>query len=236
MKRMTYLMMLIFTAFYFTACENDSDSSGAPSAGKGDMTGDWKYSQPYFEFEYATDTIHFGNFAIAEKEIKQLFLEMATQKMGDYFTGIEFVSPQQLVVKARYASDKPLNIHAEYIKNEMLMEVSLDKEDMASFMGDKAAMIPAISFNYLQSEKELTIYFDKIYVRTLWETAQLKKMLSELLATKMIPGFQEMPQTEQQQALLGIQRQVSAVLNNIRTLKIGFVLTKIIHPQAPSLL
>ena len=149
-----------------------------------------------------------------------------SEKMGNYFTGIEFVSNQQLLVKARNAAGKPLYIHAGYVKNEKLMEVSLDKDDIAAFMRERAAMIPAISFNYLQSGKELTVYLDKTYVRTLWETAPLKNKLSGLLADRMIPGFREMEPTEQQKALQGIQMQVSAILNNIQTLKIGFVLTK----------
>ncbi len=226
MRRITYLMMLVFTTLHFAACEDDSDTQGAHSEGQDKMIGDWKYNQPYLEFKYATDTIRFGNFAIAEKEMKQLFLEMATEKMGNYFTGIEFVSNQQLLVKARNAAGKPLHIHAGYVKNEKLMEVSLDKDDIAAFMRERAAMIPAISFNYLLSGKELTVYLDKTYVRTLWETAPLKNKLSGLLADQMIPGFGEMEPTEQQKALQGIQMQVSAILNNIQTLKIGFVLTK----------
>lgn len=226
MKKMIYFMVMAFVAVSFIACDDENDTDGADGSTDGTYLAEWSYEKPYFEFEYDADTIRLGSYAIASKDFKQMFLGMASEKMGEYFTGIEFKTTNQLLIKARKASGESLELHAGYVKNDQLLEVTLDKEDMKALMGEKAAMIPPISFNYFQTGKEMTIFFDKVYVRTLWETAQLKNMLSGLIAVNMIPGFSEMEATQQQKVLQGIQQQISGILNNIQVLKIGFVLTK----------
>ena len=37
MRRITYLMMLVFTTVHFAACEDDSDTQGAHSEGQDKM-------------------------------------------------------------------------------------------------------------------------------------------------------------------------------------------------------
>lgn len=217
MKKIAYLIILTVAAFSFTACEdNNNENEGTK----------WNYENPFFEFEYATDTISLGStMKISVDELKEKFLAMATSRMKDYFRGIDFYSADTLLIKAQMASGEPLEIHAHYTKNDRYIEVKLNPQDMAELMGEKAGMIPTISFSYFMEGKQMTIYFDEIYVQSLFENIKIQNMLLPMLARTMNPQFDTMPQEQQERMLAGLKAGISTILENIQTLKIGFVLT-----------
>lgn len=217
MKKITYLIILTVAAFSFTACDDDNKENESTK---------WNYEKPFFEFEYATDTISLGStMKISVDELKEKFLAMATSRMKDYFRGIDFYSADTLLIKAQMASGEPLEIHAHYTKNDRYIEVKLSPEDMAELMGEKAGIIPTISFSYFTEGKQMTIYFDEVYVQSLFENIKIQNMLLPMLARIMNPQYDKMTQQQQQKMLVGLKGGISAILDNIQTLKIGFVLT-----------
>lgn len=223
MKRIAYVIFLAFAAFNFVACDDDNTN---------DSENVWAYARPYFEFEYATDSVTFGmaghQTSLAVNDLKRVFLEMASTKMQDYFQGIDFYSADTLLIQARKATGESMEIRANYLKNDQYLEVKLNAEDMAALMGDKAVMIPAISFKYIEKNHQMTIYFDEVYVQSIFENVQIQNMLLPMIARAFNPQFDQMPPQAQQGMLTGLKQQISGILDNIQTLKIGFVLDKLL--------
>lgn len=220
MKKIIYFLFLMTAIVNFIACDDDE---------KNDSTL-WNYTEPYFEFEYASDTISFGmpnqEMKFAVKELKTLFYFMAKEKMGDYFKGINFNSKDSLSILAQMASGDSFEIHAGYHQDDDFIEVSLNSQDMKALMGDKAALIPPISFRYFVKGEQMTIYFDEVYIQSIFENVQMQNMLLPMLAGMLNPGFGQMSEQAQQGMMRGLKQQISGILDNIQTLKIGFVLTR----------
>lgn len=220
MKRITYLFVALISAFAFVACEdNDNGTHG--------MT-QWEYSKPYFEFEYVMDTVKFGmpgqEMKYATQDLKTLFEMMAGEKMGDYFKGINFYSKDSLAIRAQMASGIPFEIHAAYLQDDHYIEVTLDSKSMAAIMGNKASLIPSISMHYFVKDQEMTIYLDEVYIQSIFENIQIQNMLIPLLARTLNPRFEQMPEKAQQGMMTVLKQQISGILDNIQTLKLGFVL------------
>lgn len=218
-KTICFLFIFLLT-LGFAACEDTEK----------EFTADWKYEQPYFEFEYATDTVSFGtaghsmNYAV--KDIKRMFSVMAAEKMQNYFRGIEFYSADSLLIKARTANGIPFGIHAAYQKDARFIELKLNQQEMSSFPGNKAAMIPAISFGYFEQEHQMTLYLSEVYIQTIFENTKIQDMLLPMLAQQLNPGFSMMPEPARQAMLKGLKDQISSILDNIQTLKVGFILSR----------
>lgn len=225
MKKIIYLVIGAVTAILsLVSCDKEDEQN------VGIIGTNWNYTKPYFEFEYATDTIRIDmsgkTMKLAVKDLKQMFLEMAASKMQDYFEGIEFYSADSLLIKAKTGAEVPLQIQAGYLKNDKYIEVKLNQKDMSALMGDKAGLIPAISFRYFLEGQRMTIYFDEVYIQSIFENVQLQAMLLPMIGQALNPQFDQMPEQAQQAMLGEIKQQISTVLNGIQTLKIGFVLTR----------
>ncbi|MDE5638680.1 MAG: hypothetical protein K2I47_02630, partial [Odoribacter sp.] len=166
MKRTLYYLLSIFTVLCAVSC-NDNEKELSSLAGV------WNYTRPHFEFEYATDSIIIEMYqgremAVATKEIKETFLRMATVKMQDYFQGIKVISANRMNITARMQTGESFKIGADYNQTTEFIEISLDRDDMQQLLGEKADMIPAVSFRYTLQNETLTMYFDEAYVRTIY--------------------------------------------------------------------
>ncbi len=222
MKRTLYYLLAIFTVLCVISC--DDDEKELPS-----LTGTWNYTRPYFEFEYASDSIVIEMYqgrkmAVAAEELKETFLRMATDKMQDYFQGIEVVSATNLQVLARMRTEESFKIGANYAQTAEFIEVTLDRDDIQQLVGEKAEMIPTVSFRYSLQNETLTMYFDEAYVRTIY--AMMENRLVPLIVDRMGIDFSRMPEGVRQMVTDGVKKQIPLILEQIIRLNIGFVLTK----------
>lgn len=220
MKNVIYLVLTAIAVLNLTSCE-DENKDGEK------LLGSWKYEKPYFEFEYAQDSIVIEMYqgkkmALAVEDVKGMFLGMASEKMGDYFKGIDFISEGQLVVNMAMASGDSSSLHATYKLSGELIEVKLNAEDMKELMGDKGAMIPTISFKYLLTGNQLTVYFDEVYIQTMYATMQ--DMIVPMIIKAMGVDFSKLPEQAQAAMIQGIKTQIAGILDNIDKLRVGFVL------------
>lgn len=220
MKNVIYLVLTAIAVLNLTSCD-DKNKDGEK------LLGSWKYEKPYFEFEYAQDSIVIEMYqgkkmAMAVEDVKGMFLGMASEKMGDYFKGIDFISEDQLVVNMAMASGDSNSLHATYKLSGELIEVKLNAEDMKELMGDKGAMIPTISFKYLQTGNQLTVYFDEVYIQTMYATMQ--DQIVPMIIKAMGVDFSNQPEQAQTAMIQGIKMQITGILDNIDKLRVGFVL------------
>lgn len=220
MKNVIYLVLTAIAVLNLTSCD-DKNKDGEK------LLGSWKYEKPYFEFEYAQDSIVIEMYqgkkmAMAVEDVKGMFLGMASEKMGDYFKGIDFISEDQLVVNMAMVSGDSSSLHATYKLSGELIEVKLNAEDMKELMGDKGAMIPTISFKYLQTGNQLTVYFDEVYIQTMYATMQ--DMIVPMIIKAMGVDFSKLPEQAQAAMIQGIKMQITGILDNIDKLRVGFVL------------
>lgn len=224
MKNVIYLVLTAIAVLNLTSCD-DKNKDGEK------LLGSWKYEKPYFEFEYAQDSIVIEMYqgkkmAMAVEDVKGMFLGMASEKMGDYFKGIDFISEDQLVVNMAMASGDSNSLHATYKLSGELIEVKLNAEDMKELMGEKADMIPPFSFKYLQTGNQLTVYFDEVYIQTMYATMQ--DQIISMIIKAMGIDFSTFPpaQAEQMQSAItqSIKTQIAGILDNIDKLRVGFVL------------
>ena len=222
MKRTLYYLLAVFTVLCAVSCNDDEKE--LPS-----LTGIWNYTRPHFEFEYAADSIVIEMYqgrkmAVATEEVKEIFLRMATVKMQDYFQGIEVISANRMNITAKMQTAQPFKIGADYDQTTEFIEVSLDKKDMQQLVGEKADMIPAVSFRYTLQNETLTMYFDEAYVRTIY--AMMENRIVPMIVDNMGIDFEHMPEGVRQQVIEGVKKQIPLILEKIISLKIGFVLTK----------
>lgn len=220
MKNVIYLVLTAIAVLNLTSCD-DKNKDGEK------LLGSWKYEKPYFEFEYAQDSIVIEMYqgkkmAMAVEDVKGMFLGMASEKMGDYFKGIDFISEDQLVVNMAMASGDSNSLHATYKLSGELIEVKLNAEDMKELMGDKGAMIPTISFKYLQTGNQLTVYFDEVYIQTMYATMQ--DQIVPMIIKAMGVDINRLPEQAQTAMIQGIKVQITGILDNIDKLRVGFVL------------
>lgn len=220
MKNVIYLVLTAIAVLNLTSCD-DKNKDGEK------LLGSWKYEKPYFEFEYAQDSIVIEMYqgkkmAMAVEDVKGMFLGMASEKMGDYFKGIDFISEDQLVVNMTMASGDSSSLHATYKLSGELIQVKLSAEDMKELMGEKADMIPPFSFKYLQTGNQLTVYFDEVYIQTMYATMQ--EQIVPMIIKAMGVDINRLPEQAQAAMIQGIKMQITGILDNIDKLKVGFVL------------
>ncbi len=221
MKTILYYLSVIFTAVCVISCEDDKKE--LPS-----LTGNWDYTQPYFEFEYASDSIVIEMYqgrsmSVSAEDLKTLFLRMATEKMQDYFQGIEVLSANDLHILARMQTAESFRIRAEYAQTEEFIEVALNRDDMQQLLGEKAEMIPTISFRYSLQNETLTMYFDESYVRTIY--AMMENRVVAMIVDRM-GDVSRLPEEVRQMMTEGVKKQIPLILEKIIRLRVGFVLTK----------
>lgn len=217
MKKILYLMISVCITGCLCSCNDDNDNK--PEA----LSGTWEYEKPHFEFEYAADTISIEMYqnrklSIAVSDFKNLFLQMAGEKMAAYFEGISFSSDQQLTINARLQSGSPLQLHAAYEQKDDILQVTLDREEMEQLVGEKAAMIPAISFKYIQKKNKLILYFDQAYIRTVYSMMQPQIVVMVIQMMGIDPS--RMPEGMENL----VKDQINGILDRIILLEVGFQL------------
>lgn len=148
MKKFFYFMMIAWIGFSFASCDDKEDSNS-------NIAGSWNYEKPHFEFEYASDSVSITMMkgqkkSWAVKDLKAAFLGMANEKMGDYFKGLTIQPDNQLLIRMAYQNGQEGSLRAEYKQSENILQITLNKDDLAELAGSAAAMIPPISFNYFQ--------------------------------------------------------------------------------------
>lgn len=222
MKKSIYLLLTVFLAFSVISCDDNEEK--LPS-----LSGKWKYTQPYFEFDYASDSLVIEMYqgqkiVISVEELKEQFSRMATDKMKDYFKGIEIFSGEQLRILAQLQSSDTLSIHATYQQSHEFVQVTLDPEDMELLLGDKAGMIPPVSFRYSLQQEKLNMYFDEAYIRTIY--SMMENQLVPMIVSMMGIDFSRLPEGTEQIVIDGVKDQLSLILDKIIRLRIGFVLQK----------
>ena len=79
------------------------------------------------------------------------------------------------------------NLPGTYELSGNYLQITLDKEVMAHLMGDKAANIPAISFKYDIRGKQMTMYFDKVYLQVIYS------MMENQIAAMIVDGNRFQP-------------------------------------------
>lgn len=222
MKKILYLLIRMCIVLLPFSCNDDNE--GNPET----LTGAWDYEKPYFEFEYAADSISLEMYqnkkmSVAVSDLKSLFLQMAQEKMGSYFRGIRFLPGEQLSIYAQMQSGTQLNFHAAYRQSEDIMEVNPDKEEMKQLIGEKAEMIPAVSFKYALRKDRLILYFDQAYIRTVYSMMQTQ--IISMVVQMMGIDFSKMPEGMESQVREGVKQQINRILDQIIRLEIGFELT-----------
>lgn len=220
MKRVIFLMITLMLVFYFTACEEYTQGA--------DLRKNWQYTAPHFDFKYPSDTIYFGSASnqmnMAVSDFKHMFLGMAGSKMGNYFKGIDIYSFDSLSIKAQRATGEPMHIRAAYFNDAHYIELELDKRMMGALMGAGASMIPTISFQYTLQEGNLILFFDEVYVQSIFENVQIQNRLVPMIARSLNPMYDRMPAPAQQAMAAGIQKQLSAIVDDFQEMKLGFIL------------
>lgn len=191
-----------------------------------DLLGAWGYVSPHFVFEYAQDsvvvTMDKGKpKAWAVKDIRTNFLDMAQEKMGDYFRGMEFVNEKELNIRMLFADGAEDQLKASYLCKNDIVQVSLDTADIKRLTG-KTLNIPKISFKYSIEGGQMQMYLDKSYIQSIVSmmTDQLVKMLVPMMIDlDKIPELVRPAVTKAMEEEL--KNQIPGILEQVKQLEIG---------------
>ena len=100
--------------------------------------------------------------------------------------------------------------------------MTLDKDVMTNLMEDKAANIPAISFKYDIRGKQMTMYFDKVYLQVIY--SMMENQIAAMIVDMMEIDFSQMPEGMEAMIMKEVKNQLGEILTQIRKIEIGFVL------------
>ncbi len=217
MKKIVYLLLLSVITCLVSCNKNDQDEN--PLANQYGS-----YEEPYFVFEYATDTIQMQDKKIAVEDFKKLFTAMAAEKMSAYFKGIHFGENQEMQIDIMKSDGTNSTVSAFYNLSDSYMQVTLSSDFIGSLSSKADMTIPSISFHYRLDGKRLSMYFDKSYVTVIY--AIMKDKLCRAIAGMMGMDLDLLPDSAQSAILKGIEQQIDAILNQVQKLEIGFVLTR----------
>lgn len=220
--KVIYSVAILLIAFLGISC-NDKDDK------QPDISGAWNYENPHFLFDYAQDSVSIimgqgKKKSIAVEDLKKTFLDMATEKMGDYFTGVEFNSGNKLKIKMQMKGGVQGTMNADYILTNDIIQVALDTNDLKELTGGAAVQIPAISFKYAVNGDKMQMYFDQVYVQTV--VSMMMDKIVDMLLPMMGVDTEHLPETVLTQIKAGIKAQIPVILDNIIRLEIGFNLTR----------
>ncbi|MEG2276607.1 MAG: hypothetical protein RSA53_03225 [Odoribacter sp.] len=220
MKKMIYSMVILLTAIWCVSCEDENDEAV--------ITGNWNYEKPYFEFDYAKDSITL-NFerepqSIAVKDLKQMFIRMASEKMGTYFTGIEFGDKNRMKINIKMQGGIPYTLNADYKQLGNIVQVTLDSNDLKQLTHGVAPKIPAISFKCNTNGNQMLLYFDLSYIKTVYS------MMSDQIINMVIGiiGIDLNGLNEGQTIAIKkrVEEQIIEIMKNTQKLEIGFTLNQ----------
>lgn len=220
-RKVLYSMVVLWLAFMGISCDDKKDEQP-------DISGAWNYESPHFILDYAQDSVSFGMpgkmMSMAVTDLKDTFLEMATEKMKDYFVGVELNSGGKMKIKMQMQGGVQGTLGADYQLKENMIAVSLDTNDLKQLTGGVAPKIPTISFKYTVTADKMQMYFDQVYVQT------VISMMQEQLINMIIPMLgvdtSHMPPVALEAMKTEMKKQISGILDNIVRLEIGFNLTR----------
>lgn len=225
MKRIFYIIFVLCTIEGLISCADDPQ---LPT-----INGNWDYLEPYFKFEYATDSIVLEmnqgqKMAFAVTDLQGMYRGIAGQKMKAYFKGMEFISGEQLLVKARTAKGIPINLPVSYLRTSELLQLSLQQEQMQGLMGKSAVNIPPISLKYeVTEDHRMTIYLDEVYLQVIY--SMMEDDILPLIIRKVMPTYDRIPSNVQEKIKTEFKTRIRSIFDQIIRLQIGFVLT----PKSP---
>lgn len=219
-NKLIYSLAILLMAFLGVSCDDKDDTSS--------IAGAWNYSTPHFIFEYAQDSVSITmaqgkKKSIAVDDLKATFLQMATEKMKDYFTGVEFNSGNQMKIKMQLKDGAQSSLKASYIQAESVIGVELDADDMKELTGT-SMQIPPLSFKYKVNNDQLLMYFDQVYLHSL--VSMMQDKIVDMIIPIMGVDVSQLPESAVNQMKESIKSQISVIFNNIIRLEIGFNLTR----------
>lgn len=219
-NKLIYSLAILLMAFLGVSCDDKDDASS--------IAGAWNYSTPHFIFEYAQDSVSITmaqgkKKSIAVDDLKATFLQMATEKMKDYFTGVEFNSGNQMKIKMQLKDGAQSSLKASYIQAESVIGVELDADDMKELTGT-SMQIPPLSFKYKVNNDQLLMYFDQVYLHSL--VSMMQDKIVDMIIPIMGVDVSQLPESAVNQMKESIKSQISVIFNNIIRLEIGFNLTR----------
>lgn len=219
--KLFYSLTILFIAFIGVSCDDKDDKTP-------DIAGAWNYSSPHFVFEYAQDSVSITmaqgkKKAIAVEDLKETFLGMATEKMKDYFTGVEFNPSNQMRIKMQLKGGAQSSLKAVYVQSDDVVGVTLDADDLKELTGT-SMQIPSISFKYTVSNDQLLMYFDQVYVQTV--VSMMQDKIIDMIIPMMGIDISKLPESAVNMMKEGIKSQIPVILDNIIRLGIGFNLTR----------
>lgn len=219
-NKLIYSLAILLMAFLGVSCDDKDDASS--------IAGAWNYSTPHFIFEYAQDSVSITmaqgkKKSIAVDDLKATFLQMATEKMKDYFTGVEFNSGNQMKIKMQLKDGAQSSLKASYIQAESVIGVELDADDMKELTGT-SMQIPPLSFKYKVNNDQLLMYFDQVYLHSL--VSMMQDKIVDMIIPMMGVDVSQLPESAVNQMKESIKSQISVIFNNIIRLEIGFNLTR----------
>ncbi len=219
-NKLIYSLAILLMAFLGISCDDKDDASS--------IAGAWNYSTPHFIFEYAQDSVSITmaqgkKKSIAVDDLKATFLQMATEKMKDYFTGVEFNSGNQMKIKMQLKDGAQSSLKASYIQAESVIGVELDADDMKELTGT-SMQIPPLSFKYKVNNDQLLMYFEQVYLHSL--VSMMQDKIVDMIIPMMGVDVSQLPESAVNQMKESIKSQISVIFNNIIRLEIGFNLTR----------
>lgn len=219
-NKLIYSLAILLMAFLGVSCDDKDDTSS--------IAGAWNYSTPHFIFEYAQDSVSITmaqgkKKSIAVDDLKATFLQMATEKMKDYFTGVEFNSGNQMKIKMQLKDGAQSSLKASYIQAESIIGVELDADDMKELIGT-SMQIPPLSFKYKVNNDQLLMYFEQVYLHSL--VSMMQDKIVDMIIPMMGVDVSQLPESAVNQMKESIKSQISVIFNNIIRLEIGFNLTR----------
>ena len=219
-NKLIYSLAILLMAFLSVSCDDKDDTSS--------IAGAWNYSTPHFIFEYAQDSVSITmaqgkKKSFAVDDLKATFLQMATEKMKDYFTGVEFNSGNQMKIKMQLKDGAQSSLKASYIQAESVIGVELDADDMKELTGT-SMQIPPLSFKYKVNNDQLLMYFEQVYLHSL--VSMMQDKIVDMIIPIMGVDVSQLPESAVNQMKESIKSQISVIFNNIIRLEIGFNLTR----------
>ena len=212
MKRIIYSILAICIVFVLSSCENENS---LPT-----LTGNWDYQKPYFEFDYATDSISLTmnqdkKISISVNDLKGMIMEIAVSKMATYFQGIEFTMDNQLYILFQTSESVSRKLQVRYVLTDGLIQLTLN---------ETAVHIPAISLKYCLENEKMTLWLDEVYLQVVY--SMLEDNLMPVIIRQFVPAYDRMPEPVQEKMKEAFKSQLRAVFDNIIQLKFGFVLNR----------
>lgn len=187
-------------------------------------TGTWSYAAPHFVFDYASDSLQITmgspdkKMIWAVKDLQAMFLQVAHEKMSDYFKGIHFISDKMLSIDVEIPFAGEINIPACYLAKDDFLELELDATSLKELTGENMN-IPKISFKCSYEPDHLMLYIDKVYLQVV--ASMMMDQILELMLPSIIPAYPMMPPPVKAMIINSFKQQINQIFENTQQLEIG---------------